>query len=199
MLCKHPSFIENVGGIVRCGRCHHCRIHRRREKTARIVLEGKGKQDCLFVTLTYSDEFLPTEIYDLDTGEIKYFHETGCLDKRAIQLFKKRLLRRFPPRTIRFWCAGEYGEKRGRPHYHLVIWGVPYERRNAIYESWTDPVSGRLMSDPNRIDIQIPRSDWDVGAYCASYVVKSMTKADDSRLEGRPPDRDWETGSVQDS
>jgi hypothetical protein len=63
-----------------------------------------------FITLTYDPEHLP---------------EGGSLDHRHVQLFLKRL--RFEIKTkIRFFCAGEYGSKTPRPHYHLIIFGYDF-------------------------------------------------------------------------
>lgn len=200
MLCKFPRFLEKVGGIVPCGRCSHCRKNARRKKTTRMLFESKHHEHILFVTLTYSDKYLPKVIYDLETGEITHEHDKGCLDKRATQLFLKRLRKRLPPRSLRYFCAGEYGDKRGRPHYHFVLWGLPFNKKSLIYESWTDPVTGELMCDPNFIDVQIPRSDWDVSQYCCSYMMKGLTNSSDyrqegysgltnaERLDGRPPE-----------
>lgn len=187
MPCREPIYVATAGGIVPCGRCFHCKRKRRSDKTTRAILEGRMHEHALFVCLTYSNEFLPLEYTNPWTGQ--YFsHPDGVLDKRAVQLFKKRLARRFPPRTLRSLAVGEYGEKNLRPHYHLVIWGIPYSEREAIYESWVDPVSGRLMCHRDRLDIQVPRSIQDVGQYCAGYTMKKMTHPDDSRLEGRSPE-----------
>lgn len=187
MLCKYPLNLEKAGGIVRCGRCHHCRIDKRRKKTTRLLLESKQHEDILFITLTYSDEFLPREIFNAD-GEVLYENKNGCLDKRAIQLFFKRLRKRVQPRKLRFFAVGEYGEKKGRPHYHIILFGLPYSSRADIYRSWCDPVTGRIMCDPDRIDVQVPRNNWDVSQYACAYIVKKMTREDDPRLSGRPPE-----------
>jgi len=187
-MCSHPIFVQSVGGIVPCGQCHHCRQNKRRKKTTRMLLESYNHEDALFVTLTYSDKYLPREIYHPVTGEILCSHPTGCLDKRAVQLFLKRVRKQLPPRSLRYFVAGEYGEKRGRPHYHFVLWGLSYDRRDVIYNSWCDPHTGELMCDPDYLDVQQPRSTWDVSQYCCSYIMKAMTKPDDPRLDGRPPE-----------
>lgn len=188
MLCKRPIYVYAAGGLVPCGQCLHCRSNARRKKTTRMLLESLTHEDALFVTLTYSDEFLPRDLYDSVTGELIASHPTGCLDKRAVQLFLKRLRKKFPPKSIRYFVAGEYGEKRGRPHYHFVIWGIPYSRRNDIYDSWCDPHTGKLMCNPDFLDVQVPRDSWAVSQYCCSYLMKRMTAPDDARLVGRPPE-----------
>lgn len=62
------------------------------------------------MTLTYDDKHLP---------------RNGDLQKRDLQLFLKRLRRLVEPRKIKYFACGEYGEKFGRPHYHLIIFGLP--------------------------------------------------------------------------
>lgn len=188
MLCKYPQYDERVGGIRPCGKCRHCRLNQRAKKTTRLTLEGKDHEHCLFVTLTYSNEFLPVQLYDTKTGECIAGHPLGCLDKRAVQLFLKRLRKKMSPTPLRIFYAGEYGDEKQRPHYHLVLWGLPYDQRDYIFNSWTDPHTKTLMCDPDYLTVEIPKSNWDVAQYCNKYVVKSMTKTDDPRLEGRPPE-----------
>lgn len=189
MNCKKMIYVENVGGLVPCGRCHHCRINRRNKKTGRLALEGIDHEDTLFVTLTYSKDYLPTDLYDPKTGQVIASHPLGCLDKRAIVLFNKRL--RFnSKRKLRIYYCGEYGENKGRPHYHLIIWGLPYSERHHIFKSWTDPHTGKLMCDPDYLDIQIPKSSHDVSQYCNAYILKGQTSEKSAKkyLEGRPPE-----------
>lgn len=194
-LCKYPINIIDAGGIVPCGQCLPCRINKRKKRTTRLVLEGIQHEHCCFVTLTYSNDFLPVRLYDPKSGEITHQHPVGCLDKLAIQKFIKRLktnLRRKCGSTlaknIRFFCAGEYGENFGRPHYHLVIWGLPPKYWPFILQSWHDPRTKELMCDPDRITIEEPRSQWDVGQYVCAYMMKSLYKEGAPELDGRPPE-----------
>lgn len=70
---------------------------------------------CFFVTLTYDEEHVPRD------------DETFLmvLDKRDVQLFFKRLRKKFPNNGIRYFLCGEYGPKDLRPHYHALIWNLP--------------------------------------------------------------------------
>jgi hypothetical protein len=63
-----------------------------------------------FATLTYSPEFLP---------------EGGTLNHRDVQLFLKRLRKEIKT-PIRYFVAGEYGDKTQRPHYHIIIYGYDF-------------------------------------------------------------------------
>lgn len=194
-LCKFPIYREVAGGIVGCGRCLPCRINKRLKKSTRFTLEGLCHEHAVFVGLSYMDEYLPTTLYNPRTGEISYSHETGCVDKFAIQKFIKRLksnVRRTCGRDaaqrIRFFAAGEYGEKKERPHYHLVIWGIPPKYWYFIPMSWRDPRTKALMCNPDRITMEEPRSIWDVGSYCCAYIMKNNFDKKALIASGRPPE-----------
>lgn len=186
-LCAYPINLEKVGGIVPCGQCNPCRQNRRRQKTARLVLEASQHEHILFVTLTYEDVFLPRE-YHCPNTDLSYGSSGGVLDPSGLKNFIKRLRRKAAPLKLRFFACGEYGEEKARPHYHLVIFGLPYEKKEYIYQSWTDPVSGYMLCDPKFLDIQVPQNNHDVAQYVCSYVMKKMTKPDDPRLKGRTPE-----------
>lgn len=193
MLCRVPIYVAATGGIVSCGRCLHCRVNRRNKKVGRCALEGRCNEgDALFVTLTYKDDFLPKVVFDRRTGEVLYAYDRGCLDKVDVQNFFKRLLRRYPPRSIRYFYAGEYGDLGERPHYHMVIWGVSWADRYHFYDCWSDPQTLEGRCDPDRLDISIPRSNHDVANYCAGYIMKARTNINDDKtrawLDGRPPE-----------
>lgn len=61
--CENPRFIENPYThehmTVPCGKCNACRRSRASSWVRRLELERSCHPYCLFVTLTYSDEFLP--------------------------------------------------------------------------------------------------------------------------------------------
>ena len=64
----------------------------------------------VFITLTYSDEFLPAD---------------KSLDYSHFQLFMKRLRKHFGV-GIRFYMAGEYGSALGRPHFHAILFNFDF-------------------------------------------------------------------------
>lgn len=76
----------------------------------RMCHENKYWEESCYLTLTYDDEHLPIN---------------GNLQKRDVQLFLKRIRKDIEPRKIKYFACGEYGEKFGRPHYHLIIFGLP--------------------------------------------------------------------------
>lgn len=118
MRCLNPVHFKSLS--FPCGRCIACRLNKQREWAFRISHEAKLSPDNVFVTLTYDDK--------KDGPHI-------TLKKRDCQLFLKRL-RKNLGRQIRFFLSGEYGEKGGRPHYHLIIFGLRKEEENIIRQSW---------------------------------------------------------------
>jgi len=158
LLCKFPRFLEKTGGLVRCGRCLHCRIFKRKERTTRIFFESKHTEHLLFVHLTYNNEHLPTTTVCPNTGLI-FQHSSGVLVKSDIQKFMKRLRKSLSPLKFRYVCAGEYGEQKGRPHYHIIFFGNVPEL--VIKKAWDKGLIHVGQVTPASV------------AYCCKYLINS--------------------------
>lgn len=194
MLCRNPYQPTGTINLYPCGQCMNCRINRRREWTHRLLLETTQHSHNSFITLTYTEETLPSSSTGLST-----------LNPRHVQLFFKRLrstlTRSNSPtivtdlnidRSIRFYCVGEYGDTTSRPHYHAAIFGFPSCRRGRTQ------FSRRTNSCCEICDLVLDA--WSLGhvyigdltresaAYIAGYVTKKMTSKDDPRLNGRHPE-----------
>jgi hypothetical protein len=62
----------------------------------------------------------------------------ATLSKRDIQLFMKRL-RKGVEEKLRYYLVGEYGERGLRPHYHMLIFNLPYtgdRLKKYILDKW---------------------------------------------------------------
>lgn len=90
--------------LLPCGKCIECKKAYAREWANRCVLEASLYENNWFVTLTYDDDHI---------GNNK-------LDKKDFQLFMKKLRKKFGT-GIRFFGCGEYGEKSGRKHFHIIL------------------------------------------------------------------------------
>ena len=64
-----------------------------------------GNNNC-FITLTYKEDQLP---------------ENNSLDYTHWQKFIRSLKKRNKGKTIRYFAVGEYGDQRGRPHFHALL------------------------------------------------------------------------------
>lgn len=95
-----------------CGQCIGCRLERSRRWAVRLMHEAQLHEASSFLTLTYSDQNVPVD---------------GSLRVEDFQLFMKRL-RRGSSSPLRFFHCGEYGERNGRPHYHVCLFGDDFAR-----------------------------------------------------------------------
>lgn len=121
----------------------------------------------IFVTLTYDDDHLPPD---------------NNLQPRDLQLFLKRL-RKNHETQIRFFACGEYGTQKGRPHYHLALFG-----------------SIRTESTPKGLRCEVVEKSWKKGfvhvgilepssaSYIVKYATKGLYRKGDPSLEGRTPE-----------
>lgn len=100
-----------------CGSCLGCRTSEARAWALRCQLELQQHQAAVFTTLTYAEN--PTTLWKPD-----------------VQLWLKRLRKRLGPTPVRFLATGEYGEQRGRPHYHAILFGISADYADTIDKAW---------------------------------------------------------------
>lgn len=98
---------------VPCGRCYACRNRKRSEWILRLKHHLQFYPRAYMITLTYNDEHLP-----MKDGQ-------PCFRYRDVQLFMKRLRKRFTGQKLSYFVVGEFGDKFGRPHYHLLLFNLP--------------------------------------------------------------------------
>lgn len=109
---------------VPCGQCIGCRLEYSRQWAIRCMLEAEDYESNYFITFTYDDDHLPTGEYINDDGVIC---ESHSLCKKHMQKFCKDLRSALSYRnkpSFRFYLSGEYGDKKGRPHYHMIAFGL---------------------------------------------------------------------------
>ena len=134
MSCVTPYHVKNprytgVGSSERfipvpCGKCPVCLNRRTSAWSYRLMQEEKVSESALFVTFTYSTDFVNIS----PNG-----YMTLC--KKDWQDFMKRL-RFFSPKfpKIRYYVAGEYGTQTMRPHFHAIIFNA---QQKLIERAWT--------------------------------------------------------------
>ncbi|QXP07956.1 MAG: replication initiator protein [Arizlama microvirus] len=199
MACFHPLqayqtsdgsiiFSERKGDVVRslslpCGQCRGCRLERSRQWAVRCMHEASLHEENCFITLTYDNDHCPTD-RSLNYGDY--------------QRFMKRFRKRFKDSTIRFYMAGEYGEKFERPHFHACIFGFNFPDRTL----WKRTPSGALIYRSKLLEDLWPFGYSSIGdvtfesaAYVARYVMKKRTgKGVGDHYETT----DFETGEIKD-
>lgn len=150
--------LDDQYAMVPCGRCPNCLKRRSSNWGFRLQREAERSRTSLFVTLTYDTKFVPITSKGFMT-----------LSKRDVQLFFKRLRKlhfykygkEWP---IRYYCAGEYGSERRRPHYHIILFNAD---ELDIAKAWCDPTTGLPIGN---IDIG------QVSGASIAYTVKYINK-----------------------
>lgn len=169
-MCLFPRYIKFFDGkkhiidyplegyiSIPCGKCVECNDQYVRDWTIRAYHEySKTNKGCV-LTLTYNDEFLPSD---------------GNLRRRDVQLYLKRLRKSI---SFRFYGCGEYGGKTFRPHYHIILFG--YEPDDWYY--WQKSRSGNdiyrspfLEKEWSMGFVYVERFDLKAVKYCMKYLQK---------------------------
>ena len=173
MRCLHPLNVSPYKNIkkfiqVPCGRCPNCVKTKRDALAFRLDAEHNSKDNLfsLFVTLTYSDSYLPTSVNDV-TGE-----EFNYLSSDDIHNFFKylRKIGRLYDFRFRYFLCGEYGDLFGRPHYHAIFFvksinhREPFEQVKAlITRAWYR----------GYVSVQLPKNGFRAFNYVTKYVIKN--------------------------
>ncbi len=110
-----------------CGKCPGCMKRRSSGWSFRLIKEGERAETALFVTLTYDTKYVPLT----KNGFMS-------LNKRHIQTYMKRL-RKLSDRKLKYYVCGEYGGKRHRPHYHMIIFNADAEK---VERAWSEYKAG---------------------------------------------------------
>jgi len=98
------------------------------------------------------------------------------LDHSQWQLFAKRVRRKMGP--FRFYMAGEYGEERGRPHFHALLFGLDFDDKEYLGKS---PGGSKLFVSDSLSELwglghtSIGDVTFESAAYVARYVMKKVT------------------------
>jgi len=156
MKCLKPIILfKNVnrqlypdGLEVPCGKCEACRIQKRNEWCVRMIHELDSWTDAVFVTLTYSEDKIPS-------------HES--LVKSDLQKFFKRLRKKIEPNKIKYFACGEYGDQTNRPHYHAIIFGLSQKDHDIINECWGLGIIHTGIAEPASM------------RYVAKYIQKKLS------------------------
>lgn len=167
---KRPLVFTSKGAVpntqpikLPCGRCIDCRLNYSRAWAIRNMHENTLHHgESMFITLTYAPEHLPLD---------------GSLNLDHFQRFMKRLRKKFPRKIIRFFHCGEYGEKLGRPHYHVLVYGLRFEDLTP----WKKSPSGSKQYKSKTLDDLWTYGHHTIGdvtpasaGYVARYIIKKQ-------------------------
>lgn len=148
-----------------CGRCFGCRMDRVKSWSVRCQHEASCWDFNSFVTLTYDESHVPWD---------------GGLRSVDVQRWLKRLRKVLPGaqdapgggRPLRFFLAGEYGERTQRPHYHALLFNaeLPKERQVGKDLFETDVLSSTWGLGSVAFGDVTPAS----ASYVAGYSLKKV-------------------------
>lgn len=132
-----------IGTFSKCGVCEQCLAEKANNWVVRNYYESQNYKEIAFLTLTYKDspiiivrkdiqDFFKRFRYEINK---EYYNKLNNVKKglRGEQLKLWKLEHQNEYTKIRYFYIGEYGKK-GRPHFHAIIYG------------WTD-------KKPNYLDI----------------------------------------------
>lgn len=162
----NKGFIDKTV-IIPCGGCKGCRLERARQWAVRCMHEAHMHDDNnAFITLTYSPEHLP-----------KY----GSLVKRHFQLFMKKLRKKYNGKKIKYFMCGEYGERKGRPHYHACLFGHVFNdtKLHSVNNKVYPPV--KLFTSKTLTNLwglghcSVGDVNFASAGYVARYITKKIT------------------------
>ena len=111
-MCINPTqlIVEGEAVEVWCRYCWQCQKNRVNDLVGRCIAEQKTASQTLAVTLTYDDAELVKDGREANAAVLVY---------ADFQRFMKRL--RKAGFNVRYIVAGEYGSKKGRAHWHAVL------------------------------------------------------------------------------
>lgn len=134
---RRRLIVKGVAVNARCNRCAECISDRVRDLTGRCYAEQMYSKGSHCITLTYGKSRLIGGARDVDGANV--------LDYTHVQDYLKRI--RSAGHPVRFICAGEYGSRKGRAHWHVILYWqdkvpqVPEHSFDANGKSqcWDDP------------------------------------------------------------
>lgn len=173
-MCISPQNLPAVG-LVSCRNCWQCRSNRVNDLVGRAIAESHAASLTVPMTLTYGG------------GD---HARAAVLVYADVQKFLKRL--RKAGYRVRYFVAGEYGSKKSRAHWHIVLFfhGATLPE---ITDDWQDRDPNKLFFARWENDAHARRDwiHWEHGyiyaekpAYAAfRYILKYVQKGKDSDTE----------------
>lgn len=176
--CYHPIdiFVRSQGHayLVPCGKCCACLERKRQGWLLRAQYEMTNYRYAYFITLSYSDEFLPYEYFTIKKNKHPVNPvSTGepVLCPYDLRLFFERF-RIASKAKFAYFACGEYGSEKNthRPHFHICLfcdldWNTTcqfvrlawsYLRAETRFERYQRYKQSRLRG------VHIKRDSWDM-------------------------------------
>jgi len=162
-MCIEPTMLD--GFEVSCRKCWQCRKRRVEDLVGRCIAESKFSKKAYACTLTYG------KCAGVNAATLVY---------KDVQDFLKRLRKKY---SVRYIVAGEYGTKKNRAHWHIILFfnkQYPEVENNkrVNWELW--PHGFTYFQEP----------DWKGFQYVLKYVLKDQderVKTTHLAMSKKPP------------
>lgn len=170
--CELGEFPQSNGTVIKkfllpCGKCIGCKLDKAKTWALRCMHEAKFHSDSCWLTLTYDDVHLPRE-----NGYSK-------LVKSDLQKFIKRL--RKDGCKFKYFGCGEYGDKTGRCHFHIILFGyrpTDLEVYKRSKEGFVMYNSAYLQKKWKNGFVVVADVSFDTAGYTARYSMKKQFKTE---------------------
>lgn len=157
---------------VQCRKCIGCLQDRSREWSIRGYFESlKSPKQNYFITLTYNNENLPRN----EIGNPTTIPSTISEFMKALR--KKWKIKYGWNEKINFIGADEYGSLNNRPHYHIIIFGLPFlndlietGEKNELNQKYYQ--SATLEKLWHRGIVKIGKVNYESISYVTRYTIK---------------------------
>lgn len=171
-MCLKLATIED-GTVISCRKCWQCAERKIDDYVGRCIAESRTAKRTHYVTLTYGRD-------DNDNPD---HVRAAVLTYSDVQKWFKTLRNNGFP--CRYLVAGEFGEKKGRTHWHLIIfWSdkhpeVKLRKKRTVQGLWEKGFSYWEQTTPENM------------RYCCKYVQKDQQGADNRQghfvMSKKPP------------
>ena len=154
--------------------CQDCAARMKGMAAANNIAEMQLHAASSFVTLTYADENLPDDLL-LGYRQVQMWFKTmRNRQSDTLQFADGRKYTASLPKKFRYYVAAEFGPKRDRLHWHLLLFGMPC--------GFPHPAPGRKPWKALSMNWKHGFVTWEpatVGrcSYAASYSVKKQAEA----------------------
>lgn len=169
-----------------CRQCIWCRLNTSREDAVRVMHEASLWEENTFITLTYAPEHLPPD-GSIDPPAVQKFmkrlrdyicRKEGCRIEGLYDIVtRKKIKCRKLCRKIRSFGCAEYGEKKGRPHYHIILFNYDFSDKELLkvekgFNYYKSDSLSKLWRFGHNV---ITDLTFESAAYVARYVTKKLT------------------------
>ena len=148
--------------VVPCGKCCLCREKKVKMWMTRCLAETvTSNYPPLFITLTYRDADLPADGVNI----VDY--------QKFLKRLRIRLERHFGKKfNLRYLIVAEYGTQKKRPHYHMLLWNMPFIDCPEDGKSSWQALHDYIQDAWSHGWIGIDRCKDASGKYCMKYMRK---------------------------